>query len=122
MACVLRVFVTKPALLPTHCRAVRVAPAFEGGPPGVSGQFTADGSERLTALTSTREGQRIAIVVGSLIATAPVVMTAITGGMAMLTLGPDQAEKYAQALANTIAGDYPGEVRHGVRTFGRSKA
>jgi hypothetical protein len=113
----------EPALSPTHCKAVMVAPGSDGGPPGgVSVQFTEDGGERLAALTGSRVGQRIAIVVGSLIAAAPVVMTEITGGMAILSLGPDPDEKYARALANTISGDYPGEVRRGVRTFGRSKA
>ncbi len=75
----------------------------------------------MAELTSTRLGGRIAIVAGHLIATAPVVMTAITGGMAMLSLGPEQDGSYALALANTIAGDYPGVVRQGVHTFGRPK-
>ncbi len=112
----------EPALSPTHCKGVRVEPGTDGGPPGVGVQFTEEGSQRLAALTRTSVRKRIAIVAGRLIAAAPVVWTEITGGMAMLTLGPDEDGSHAQALADTIAGAYPGAVRQGVHTFGRPKA
>jgi len=112
----------EPALAPAHCKGVRVEPGTDAGPPGVGVQFTEEGSQRLAALTRTSVRKRIAIVAGHLIATAPVVWTEITGGMAMLTLGPDQDGSHVQALADTIAGAYPGEVRQGVHTFGRPRA
>ncbi len=109
----------QPSIEPADCKRVGVNRREEGGPPSVLIHLTAVGGQKLADLTRAMVGKRMAIIVGDMVQTAPIVWTEITGGAASVTLGPNQTDDDAKALANTIAEGSPRLPRPGARTFGR---
>lgn len=58
-----------------------------------------DGAARLAEVTSANRGRRLAIVIDGRIVVAPTIRTAITGGEAHVTLGPEgDIERVFEAL------------------------
>lgn len=109
-----------PVLSPEHGESVGVTPGEGGQPPTVGVELTPEGQRRLAEFSRLHVKRRVAIVVDDLVQSAPIILEPITTTHFQLSIGEGRAPQHAEALANSIAGQRPGEALRGVRTFGRA--
>jgi preprotein translocase subunit SecD len=83
--------------------------------------LTPEGGRKLAHFTRSHVGQRIAVVVGDAVYTAPFVMAEIANGNAAISPGAGRNDDDLAALVDTIAGRNPGAARPGVRTLGQPR-
>ena len=88
-----------------YLRDARVGADPMTASPNVSLEFDAAGAERFRALTERIKGRKLAIVLDRRIMSAPVVMEAIGGGRAMITMGRAESgeAQFAEARDLTLA-------------------
>ncbi|MDP3154718.1 MAG: hypothetical protein Q8N23_18715 [Archangium sp.] len=92
----------------TSCLSPRIVAAeVAKGQPGLMLDFDRAGARDFAALTSTTVGRRLIVRLDGVVASAPVVMEAITGGRAVLTTGEQQREDWEVLAAALVGGALP---------------
>lgn len=99
---------SRSEVLGTHVEDARVEWDANTARPHVFVVFTADGRERFARLTRANTGRRLAMVINDRVTSAPVIMEAITGGRAQITMGhgvgqdPLELELEAREIAGQL--------------------